>query len=134
MKGNPISVFALAALVLAAATAVPLMLYLRWSWLLALLTGINAATFLLYGYDKAIAGGTRLRVPEAVLQGLAFLGGSPAALLGQQVFRHKTSKVSFQRRFWLILLLQALLIGAWVWCAVSRPAWMPPALRFLFPK
>src|SRR5436190_14697220 len=70
------------------------------------LVGVNLATLVLYGYDKAVAGGTWLRVPENVLHLLAFLGGSPAALLGRALFRHKTVKPSFRRMFWLIVALQ----------------------------
>lgn len=76
---------------------------------------MNAATLLLYGYDKAVAGGRATRVPEFLLQGLAFAGGSPAALVSQIVFRHKTSKPAFQRVFWGIVALQAAAIGAWFW-------------------
>jgi uncharacterized membrane protein YsdA (DUF1294 family) len=70
------------------------------------LTGVNGITLLLYGYDKrqAIVGGTR--IPELALHLLALLGGSPAALLGQRLFRHKTRKFRFQVVFMAILLLQ----------------------------
>jgi uncharacterized membrane protein YsdA (DUF1294 family) len=70
------------------------------------LAGVNAVTLLLYGYDKrqAIVGGTR--IPELALHLGALLGGSPAALLGQQLFRHKTRKLSFQMVFAAIALLQ----------------------------
>ena len=74
--------------------------------LLAYLITINIATFLLYGYDKFISSGERLRVPELNLQALALLGGSPFALLAQKFFRHKTIKGSFQLLYWAIVLLQ----------------------------
>ena len=74
--------------------------------LLAYLFSINLATFLLYGYDKFISGGERLRVPELNLQALALLGGSPSALFAQKFFRHKTIKGSFQIVYWLIVILQ----------------------------
>ena len=69
------------------------------------LAGVNLATIVLYGYDKAVSGGTWRRVPENVLHLLALLGGSPAALLSQALFRHKTIKPSFRRLYWLIVLL-----------------------------
>jgi uncharacterized membrane protein YsdA (DUF1294 family) len=74
--------------------------------LYAYLVSANAITLLLYGYDKrqAIVGG--LRVPELVLHLGALCGGSPAALLGQGLFRHKTRKFRFQAVFAAILLLQ----------------------------
>ena len=63
------------------------------AWWLAL----NLATALLYGYDKAIAGGNRRRIPERTLLAFALVGGSPGALLAMRVFRHKTAKPSFRR-------------------------------------
>ncbi|HLF93807.1 MAG TPA: cold shock and DUF1294 domain-containing protein [Planctomycetota bacterium] len=134
IQSSPTSIFLLVAMVLIAAVMVPLRLYLSVPWLLGALAGINGATFLLYGYDKAIAGGKRLRVPEAVLQLLTLFGGTPAAFLGQAFFHHKTRKGSFQRLFWLIVLLQAALIGGWFWCRANQPPWIPEALRFLFSK
>ena len=76
------------------------------SWLLA----VNLVTFLTYGYDKSIAGSGRMRVPERALLLLALAGGSPAALLGMRLLHHKTSKESFQVKFWLVILVQAVLV------------------------
>jgi len=78
--------------------------------LLAYFFSINFATFLLYGYDKFISSGERLRVPELNLQALALLGGSPSALLAQKFFRHKTIKGSFQIIYWIIVLVQIALL------------------------
>lgn len=81
-----------------------------WMWelsvLWAILIGLNMITFLFYGFDKsgAVRGG--LRIPEVVLHLLALLGGSPAALLGQMIFRHKTRKLTFRIIFVLIVLVQ----------------------------
>lgn len=91
---------------------------------LGYLAGVNVATMALYGYDKAVAGGKRTRVPERVLHLLALAGGSPAALLSQSLFRHKTVKTSFQRVFWLIVALQAAAVAAGVWWWFHPPAWM----------
>lgn len=80
----------------------------------AYLVSLNAFTLLLYGYDKrqAVVGGTR--IPELVLHVAALLGGSPGALLGQQLFRHKTRKLGFQMVFAAIVLLQvAAVYGYW---------------------
>ena len=89
--------------------------------LIGALVGINLATIVLYGYDKAIAGGTRRRVPENVLHLVAIAGGSPGALLAQVLFRHKTVKASFRRVFWLIVVLQLTAIGAAVWFHYRPP-------------
>jgi uncharacterized membrane protein YsdA (DUF1294 family) len=85
------------------------------------LAGVNVATMALYGYDKAISGGARRRVPENVLHLVALLGGSPAALLSQTLFRHKTVKPSFQRAYWLIVVLQLAILGTVAWFRF-RPA------------
>lgn len=78
--------------------------------IIAYLLAINIMTFVLYGYDKYISKGERLRVPEVNLQTLALLGGSPSALFAQKFFRHKTLKGSFQIIYWLIVLGQVGLI------------------------
>ena len=78
--------------------------------LIAYLIAINISTFILYGYDKLIASGEKLRVPEVNLQALALLGGSPAALLAQKFFRHKTIKGSFQIIYWMIVITQVTLL------------------------
>lgn len=75
-----------------------------WAWLIA----ANIVTLAIVGYDKAVAGGARTRVPERALLALSFIGGSPAAILGMLVFRHKTSKASFLKQFVGVLALQAL--------------------------
>lgn len=97
--------------------------------LLGLFAGVNVATIALYGYDKAVAGGSRLRVPENVLHLLAFVGGSPAALLGQSLFRHKTVKPAFRRRFWLIVVAQLAILTAAGWILLRPPSWLPEFLR-----
>lgn len=67
--------------------------------LAALYASINLYAFLLFGWDKRCARRNERRVPEVQLLGAALWGGALGALLGQQVFRHKTLKQPF--RFWL---------------------------------
>jgi uncharacterized membrane protein YsdA (DUF1294 family) len=81
---------------------------------------INSVTLLAYGYDKRVANGTRTRVPEWTLHFLAIAGGTPGALFGQALFRHKTQKWSFRVWFWSIAVLQA--IGIVIWAIVWRNA------------
>jgi len=82
--------------------------------LISYLIAMNVTTFLLYGYDKFISSTEKLRVPELNLQVLALLGGSPAALLAQKFFRHKTIKGSFQIVYWVIVVLQVILLGYFI--------------------
>ena len=85
------------------------LLYERLQPILAYFIAINITTFTLYGYDKFISSGEKLRVPENNLHALALLGGSPAGLSAQKFFRHKTIKGSFQLVYWLIVLAQVAL-------------------------
>jgi uncharacterized membrane protein YsdA (DUF1294 family) len=79
----------------------------------AYLAGVNLCALLAYGYDKASAIGGGLRIPETVLHVLALAGGSAGAWIGQKAFHHKTTKRSFQRAFWVIVVLQALGVALW---------------------
>lgn len=100
------------ALTLALTVTLALLLAGLRSPVMAWLVGISVATLAFYAYDKAAAGSSRLRIPERVLLGLALLGGTPGALLGMVLFRHKTRKGPFLRRFSLIVLGQLALLLA----------------------
>ena len=76
------------------------------SWVPMIAYGVvSAVAFLLYWSDKRKARTDAWRIPENVLHAVELAGGWPGALLAQQVFRHKTRKVSFQMAFWFIVLL-----------------------------
>lgn len=75
------------------------------------LGSINLWTFLYFGFDKWRARRGGRRIPEAVLQVLALLGGSPGALAAMEIFRHKTIKGPFRILFWCIVALQAGVLG-----------------------
>lgn len=88
---------------------------LPWTWyhlLAALLLSVNLVTFGYYGYDKGRSRSQSSRVPEVVLHGLVFLGGTIGAYLGMIAFRHKTIKSSFRLVFWTVAVLQVFLILA----------------------
>lgn len=80
------------------------------SLLLIYLICINLTAFLLMGIDKYKARKNRWRIPEKTLFLSAILGGSIGAILGMQIFRHKTKHASFVIGMPCILLLQILLI------------------------
>lgn len=74
-----------------------------------ILLGINVIAFLAFGWDKAQS--TRpgaSRIAERTLIGLALFGGALGALLGQQVFRHKTRKQPFRTLLWLAAMINIL--------------------------
>ena len=79
--------------------------------LLYYLIVINIVTFLVYGIDKWKAKQGSWRISEATLLILAVIGGSIGALLGMQVWRHKTMHKKFKYGLPLILIIQIILIG-----------------------
>jgi uncharacterized membrane protein YsdA (DUF1294 family) len=99
-----------------------LLIWLAWNTLHPVLVWLacsTAVTLGAFGYDKAIAGSSRTRVPEIVLLALTFFGGTLGALAGRALFRHKTRKSSFVRSFWAVIAIQILLLVAVF--AVLRP-------------
>ena len=78
--------------------------------LLYYLIVINVVTFLVYGIDKWKAKQGSWRISEATLLMLAVIGGTIGALLGMQVWRHKTMHLKFKYGLPLILLAQIALI------------------------
>lgn len=81
--------------------------------------------FALYGSDKSAAINERWRTPESALHLLDLLGGWPGALVAQTFFRHKYRKLSFQLKFWTIVIINIALLG----CIFSDPGFL--ALRTL---
>ena len=83
-----------------------------WPWPVAYLAAINGVAFIFYGFDKIFVGVLiflRLRVPEGVLVWLlAFPGGMVGAVLGMQIFHHKTGPEtqSFRVELWRAVFVQ----------------------------
>lgn len=100
-------------LIFAALCLLPVVGALRWSangtaWPALLYPAASALCFLLYWHDKNSAQQGRQRTPENTLHLIELAGGWPGALVAQQVFRHKTRKVSYQLVFWAIVALHQL--------------------------
>jgi uncharacterized membrane protein YsdA (DUF1294 family)/cold shock CspA family protein len=77
----------------------------RSVWPLLVYPVVSLLTFALYWDDKRSATRGTWRTSEAMLHLFELLGGWPGALIAQQMFRHKTRKVSFQVVFWAIVLV-----------------------------
>lgn len=75
-----------------------------------LLIILNVLTFFVYGIDKWKAKRHWWRIPEWVLLGLAFVGGSVGALLGMKIWHHKTLHLKFKYGVPMILLMQIALL------------------------
>lgn len=75
---------------------------------LIFLAVMSVVAFLLYGADKRKARNGRWRIRESTLLLTGFFGGAVGALLGMQLFRHKTR----HWYFWLVNLLGLLVQAA----------------------
>jgi uncharacterized membrane protein YsdA (DUF1294 family)/cold shock CspA family protein len=71
----------------------------------------TVVAFVSYALDKSAAMNRRWRTEEGVLHFVALIGGWPGALIAQQLFRHKTRKLSFLVGFWLMVGLNLLAYG-----------------------
>ena len=73
----------------------------------------NIAAFLAYGIDKLKAARNWWRIPEKWLLGLAAAGGALGAILGSDLFHHKTSrgKIYFRIVNYLSLALHVSLLA-----------------------
>ena len=58
----------------------------------------SLAAFALFAWDKWCAVAGRRRIPERTLLTLAAIGGTPGAIAGQRLLRHKTRKEPFRTR------------------------------------
>ncbi|WDM57386.1 DUF1294 domain-containing protein [Pseudomonas sp. NEEL19] len=83
-------------------------------WPLALYPAMSLVSVMLYWQDKHQARQQGWRTPEKVLHASELLGGWPGALLAQQLFRHKTRKLSYQLLFWAIVLLHQVFWADWL--------------------
>lgn len=78
--------------------------------------GMSLLAFVLYAIDKGAAQKGDRRVPESRLHWFELLCGWPGAFMGQQLFRHKTRKGSFQFVFWLSVVLNLAALGWLLFC------------------
>ncbi len=74
-------------------------------FLLFAYVGASVLSLIMYAIDKSAAQNKRWRISENSLHLLSLAGGWPGAWVAQEFLRHKTSKASFQRMFWLTVLL-----------------------------
>lgn len=74
---------------------------------------MSIATWVAYAVDKQAAGkrGWR-RTPESTLHFMEMLGGWPGGLIAQQLLRHKSVKSSFQRTFWMSVIVNLVCVAA----------------------
>lgn len=79
---------------------------------------VSVLTLVIYGADKLAARKAWRRVPESTLLLCGLVGGWPGAIIGQQLFRHKTQKQPFKTWFWVSVILNiVVLLAAWRYSA-----------------
>lgn len=82
--------------------------------LLSYFIAINLIGFALMGIDKYKARKRAFRIPEATLFTIAVIGGSIGSILGMYAFRHKTRHHSFVYGMPFILIIQIILMIAFL--------------------
>lgn len=110
----------LGALAILAFCAIYVLVHLNWGpvplWVLFAYLGVSIVTFGAYALDKSAARLRGRRVAETSLILLGMFGGWPGAILAQQLFRHKTRKLTFRAVFWV-----SVLINVFVFVALNAP-------------
>ncbi len=71
----------------------------------------NVIGFLLYGLDKHFACYNKWRIPEAVLIGIAAVGGAYGAAMGMLLFRHKTKHPLFVITIPILLVIWLIILA-----------------------
>ncbi len=89
--------------------------------LIIVLVAINAATFVLFAWDKRQSRVRGQRVRESTLLWASLLGGSTGAALAMKLVRHKTRKRSFLVRYFAIVAFQVLALGALIFFSGRLP-------------
>ena len=75
---------------------------------------LNIIAFIVMGYDKKLAQNNKRRISEQILLIFVLIGGTIGSGLGMLFFRHKTAKTSYLLKFWLLTVLQFLIIWFYV--------------------
>jgi uncharacterized membrane protein YsdA (DUF1294 family) len=88
------------------------------SALIGIMAVMSIIAFILYALDKAKAKRHAWRIPEAMLLGWGFLGGSIGALVAMNTLRHKTK----HWYFWVVNIAGLMLhLGLLIAVAVILP-------------
>lgn len=89
--------------------------------ILGIYLAASIVAFVAYFRDKSAAENDRWRTPESTLHLFGLIGGWPGALAAQRMFRHKSSKPSFQGMFWITVVLNCCALG-WLLTAPGSAA------------
>ncbi len=87
-----------------------------WHWFVCYFISVNLSTWLVFFYDKRIAGRQGVvRIPENALFLLSVAGGLPSTLVAMQVLRHKRTKSAFKWKLFAWFMVVYSLLGAGYW-------------------
>ncbi|GGI53485.1 DUF1294 domain-containing protein [Oxalicibacterium solurbis] len=89
---------------------------MRWyvaTWLLvpAVYGVLSLISFSVYASDKRAACRGERRIAERTLHLVDLMGGWPGGWLAQKSLRHKCSKRSFQKIYWVTVVLHCAIVG-----------------------
>lgn len=100
-------------------------------WLGLTYFAVGLASFLSYGADKGFAEAGAWRVSEIRLHALDLCCGIIGGLLGQAVYRHKTSKQSFAAVTWLLTGVHALWLTGFALGRINADPLLKPFLALV---
>lgn len=88
---------------------------IKLAYVLLYLLLLSVFGFVIMGVDKWKAKKNRWRVPERTLFLVAFLGGALGSTIGMHYFHHKTKHWYFKYGLPALVLLNAALLGAYLY-------------------
>lgn len=74
---------------------------------------LNIIAFIVIGYDKYLAKVQKRRISEKMLLSFVVFGGIIGAGIAMLFFRHKTAKRSYLFKFWVIVVIQVIILCCW---------------------
>ena len=74
---------------------------------------LNIIAFIVIGYDKYLAKVQKRRISEKTLLSFGAFGGTVGAGIAMLFFRHKTAKRSYLLKFWVIVVIQVIILCFW---------------------
>ncbi len=88
--------------------------YLSW-YIVIWYVFISMITFAIYAKDKNSAQNDEWRTPENTLHTLAIIGGWVGAMLAQTYLRHKSQKEEFRMVYYFTVIINLILLGAYLY-------------------
>jgi uncharacterized membrane protein YsdA (DUF1294 family) len=86
--------------------------------LITIIAILQILPVLIYGIDKLLAKMGLFRIPEKALLATTFLFGILGSIAAIRIFKHKTTKSSFQHNFRLVVFLRVVVLvslGLIIW-------------------